>query len=231
VPDYFLSDVHLRLDRPERSARLARLVDRLGPGDRLTIVGDLCDFWFAARQYKANPMGCAGLRSLARFRDRGGSMVVLAGNHDAWLGPFYERTLGARFVADSLDLVLGGLRVHVAHGHRVGARTSWKAVMESRAFLAGFRSLPGPAADALESLLDSTNRSHQEAFDRRGLDIFRAFAATLGDRADLVVLGHVHKPLDTGEGRPRLVVLGGWHEKSSHLFVEDGRAEHVIEGG
>ncbi len=158
VPDYFLSDVHLRLDRPDRGARLASVVDRLAASDRLTVVGDLCDFWYAARQHRADPMRCDGLRSLARFRDRGGSIVALGGNHDAWLGPFYERTFGARFVADSIDLDLGGLRVHVAHGHRVGARTSWKALLESRAFLAGFRAAPSPLADALGSLLDRPTR-------------------------------------------------------------------------
>ncbi len=48
--------------RPARSGRrLARLVDRLGPEDSLTIVGDLCDFWYAARQHRADPMDCAGL--------------------------------------------------------------------------------------------------------------------------------------------------------------------------
>ena len=72
MPDYFLSDVHLRLDQPDRGRRLALLVDRLRAGDSLTIVGDLCDFWYAARQFDADPMACAGLRSLASFRDRGG---------------------------------------------------------------------------------------------------------------------------------------------------------------
>ncbi len=229
MPDYFLSDVHLRLDRPDRGDRLARLVDRLGPADRLTVVGDLCDFWFAARQLRGDPNRCSGLRSLARFRDRGGAVVALGGNHDAWLGPFYEQTFGARFVAESLDLDLGGLRAHVAHGHKVGALTSWKAVMESRAFLAGFRRLPGPIADALGSVLESSNRSRQDAFDRRGLEAFRAFAGTFAGRADLVILGHVHKPLDTGDSRPRLVVLGGWHAASSYLVAADGEVTHVVE--
>ena len=44
---YFASDVHLRLDRPERGRRFARFVGGLEPGvDTLTIVGDLCDFWY-----------------------------------------------------------------------------------------------------------------------------------------------------------------------------------------
>ncbi len=229
MPDYFLSDVHLRIDQPDRGRRLARLVDRLGPADSLTIVGDLCDFWYAARQHRADPMGCAGLRSLAAFRDRGGRITILAGNHDAWLGPLYERILGARFLPDALDAEVQGLRMHIAHGHRLGANTAWKGVLESRAFLAAFRRAPGPVADALGALLRQANRKNQEAFDQRGLAAYRRFAERLGGAFDLVVLGHVHCPLDTGETRPRLVVLGGWYDHSCYLVVEGGRASHLIE--
>ena len=228
MPDYFLSDVHLRLDQPERGRRLASFVDRLGPGDSLTIVGDLCDFWYAARQGHADPMACEGLRSLAMFRDRGGAITVLAGNHDAWLGPFYERALGARFVPDSLDDRVQGLRVLVAHGHRLGAETPWKSILKSRAFLAAFRRVPDPLADALGARLKSVNVKNQEKFDRRGLATYREFAAGVDPAYDLIILGHVHSPLDTAPGRPRLVVLGGWYTHIAYLVVEDGMASHVV---
>lgn len=229
MPDYFLSDVHLRLDQPNRGRRLARLVDRLGPGDSLTIVGDLCDFWYAARQHRADPMTCRGLRSLAEFRARGGPITVLAGNHDAWLGPFYEEALGARFLPDALDVEVQGLRIHTAHGHRLGAQTAWKGVLKGRAFLAAFRKVPAPIADALGTLLKATNRRNQAAFDRRGLAVYRKYAIGLAGTCDLLILGHVHSPLDATEGGLRLVVLGGWYTHSCHLVVEDGVATHVVE--
>jgi UDP-2,3-diacylglucosamine hydrolase len=229
VADYFLSDVHLRLDEPDRGLRLARLVDRLGAADTLTIVGDLCDFWYASRQIDSDPMACAGLRSLASFRDRGGPITVLAGNHDAWLGPFYERTFGARFLSDSLEAEVQGLRALIVHGHRLKAHTPWKTVLNSRAFLAAFRLVPSPLANVLGSQLRRTNFKNQEAFDRRGLAAYRKYAERLPGDYDLVVLGHVHSPLDTTPARPRLVVLGGWHAHSCYLVVEGGAASHVVE--
>lgn len=229
MSDYFLSDVHLRLDQPERGRRLARVVDQLEPDDRLTIVGDLCDFWFVARQRSADPMTCEGLRSLVRFRDRGGRITVLAGNHDAWIGPFYEQVLGATFYPDRLETVVQGLKVQIAHGHRLGAQTAWKSVMKGRAFLEAFRRLPAPIADALGNLLKSTNLKNQEAFDRKGLEVYRKYAANLVEPFDLVILGHVHSPLDTGPGQPRLIVLGGWYHHSSYLVVKDGMVSHQVE--
>ncbi len=229
MADYFLSDVHLRLDQPDRGQRLARVVDRLTADDTLTIVGDLCDFWFAARQRAADPMTCDGLRSLVRFRDRGGAITILAGNHDAWLGPFYEQTLGATFLPDRLETVIQGLKVRVAHGHRLGAHTPWKTVLKGRAFFEVFRRVPSPLANALGSQLRRTNAKHQEAFDRKGLEVYREYAANLAEPFDLVILGHVHSPLDTGATRPRLIVLGGWYHHTSYLVLEGGTASHIVE--
>ena len=227
--DYFLSDVHLRLDQPDRGDRLASLVDRLDPDDSLTIVGDLCDFWFAARQRHDDPMRCRGLRALAGFRNRGGSITILAGNHDAWLGRFYERTLGATFLPDSLERTVGGRRTLITHGHRLGARTTWKAGMESRAFLAAFRLMPNLVADRLGDQLRRTNEKHQEEFDQRGREVYERYVAGIGNRYDLVILGHVHRPLDTGNAVPRLVILGGWHDASAYLVVDGTNVRNQVE--
>ena len=225
MADYFLSDVHLRLDHPDRGARLARVVDRLTLADTLTIVGDLCDFWYAARQRRGNPMACMGLRSLASFRDRGGRITALAGNHDAWLGRFYARTFGAEFEPGHLERDLGGRRTLIAHGHRFGARTNWKVALESRAFLAAFTALPGFVADRLGAQLGRTNERNQELFDRRGLEIYRQQVARLDARYDRVILGHVHRAHADG----RMVILGGWQAGSAYLVVDGDDWRHVVE--
>ena len=229
MPSYYLSDVHLRLDRPERAERLARLVDRLGPGDDLTIVGDLCDFWYAARQIDGDPGRCAGLAALARYRDRGGSLTILAGNHDTWLGPYYERVLGARFLADALEVSRDGLRLLIVHGHRLKAATPWKTLLNSHAFLAGFRRLPGGLANFLDRQLNRTNRKNQAAFDRRGLAAYRDYVAGLGDAYDLVILGHVHLAVHDDASRPAMVVLGGWQKGSPYLTIAEGIATPKVD--
>ncbi|MGE3820948.1 MAG: UDP-2,3-diacylglucosamine diphosphatase [Isosphaeraceae bacterium] len=227
MPVYFASDMHLRLDRPDRGRRLAQWVKGLHPEDQLYLVGDVCDFWFGARQRTTDPLSCEGLRALAAFRDRGGSLIVLPGNHDLWLGPFYESTLGATFVQEPLRIETHGLKIHVVHGHRAGGRQPWKAVMESQAFFQAFQKLPAPLADRLDQKLDESNTKDRARDEDRLLGHFRKYVARLTEALDLAVFGHVHGPVDDTTVHPRLVVLGGWHHGGSYLRIDDEGATHV----
>ena len=227
MPLYFLSDVHLRLDRPERAARLSRFVSGLQPEDRVVIVGDLCDFWFASRQVE-QVSRCEGLRSLAAFQAGGGALTLMPGNHDAWLGPFYAKTLGVGYESESLDLVYGGTRFHATHGHTVGAHSPWKRWMKGQAFLRAFHETPAPLASVLNVLLDSANEFHRESVDRKHIAVYRRHANTIGDQADVCVYGHIHQTVDQIGESPRLVILGGWHRQSSYLRVEDDGSSALV---
>ena len=229
MPVYLASDVHIRLDRPGRGRRLARWVSTLRPDDRLYLVGDLCDFWFASRQRRGDPLADEGLRALADFRGRGGDLTVLPGNHDLWLGPFYESALGARFVPEPQAVEAYGLKLLLTHGHRAGGREPWKTGMESRAFLRAFERLPGPVARRLDEILDVRNEKGRAEDEARLVEIFRRTLPTLDPAFDLAVFGHVHAPLDDPTTRPRLVVLGGWHARTSYLRVDERGAALVVE--
>jgi UDP-2,3-diacylglucosamine hydrolase len=221
VPAYFVSDVHLRLDRPGRARRFAQWVESLSPADPVTIVGDLCDFWFASRQRRADPMACAGLKALKGFAEQGGSITIMPGNHDVWLGPFYEKALGARFVGEPLEVQAFGLRVHLVHGHLLGARGRWKAALESRVFLRAFELVPGRLAHGLEARLEQSDARWRAESDRRHLEVYRCYADKLVDSADVVVFGHIHRPCDDPSRKPRLFVLGGWRSGESYLKIDE----------
>lgn len=230
MTDYFLSDVHLRSDRPGRARRLCGFMQRLTPDDRLVIVGDLCDFWMGSRQADDQLMQSPGLRALADFRQSGGVLEILAGNHDHWLCPFYEERLGATIVQEPYVLTSHGLRLHLVHGHLLGARKQWKSFMESRQFFLGFGLVPYPVARGLDAVLDAKNQRGLNDDERRHLAVYREYAARLRDEADLVVFGHVHRAIDE-PGPPRLIVLGGWQQRISFLKVDARGATFLIESG
>ncbi|MFO0957553.1 MAG: UDP-2,3-diacylglucosamine diphosphatase [Isosphaeraceae bacterium] len=230
MPTYFVSDIHLRLDHPERSQRFARWVAARAPADALYIVGDLCDFWFSARQSRRDPMACEGLRSLADFASRGGSLTILLGNHDNWLGPLYREKLGARLMPEPLDVEVGDRRYHLVHGHLLGGRSRWKGWMEGEGFFHAFGALPHPAAWVLANGLEHVNEARLEASHRRHLAVYRDYVDALPGLPHAAVMGHVHLTLD--EPRPngaRMIVLGSWHGQSSYLFADDEGDRQVVE--
>lgn len=220
--------MHLRLDRPDRSQRLAQWVDSLSSIDTLHLVGDVCDFWFATRQLHDDRLECAGLRSLADFRRRGGTLTVMVGNHDLWLGPFYQRVLGAELVTEPRVIDAYGLRFHMVHGHRVGGRQPWKAGMESQAFFAAFRNLPGPIARKLDARLESSNDRGRAADEARLMKVYHNFLPTIDRSIDIALFGHVHAPTDDATTTPRMIVLGGWHHRTSFLRVDEQGAALVV---
>jgi UDP-2,3-diacylglucosamine hydrolase len=217
---YFASDVHLRADFPERGRRFARFVSALGDQDTLTIVGDLCDFWLGSRSTEAELRACDGITALVNFRERGGSLNVMAGNHDLWLCSSYERIMGASIIEEPLDLVVEGLRLRLVHGHLLGARAPWKAILESRAFFLGFGLLPRPIASRLDARLAEKNARELLADEERHLVVYRAYARELEGEADIIILGHVHRPVDESGEHPRLIVLGGWQRGTSFLKID-----------
>jgi UDP-2,3-diacylglucosamine hydrolase len=224
VSHFLFSDVHLRPDRPDRAARLAAWVRGLHGDDVLTVVGDLCDFWMAARQDEAGLLRCEGLQALRDFRSRGGGLRIMAGNHDAWLCPSYERALGAEILVEPHELTAHGLRIHLVHGHLLGARSRWKGWMESREFHQAFGRVPGPVAGTLDQLLEWKNQRSLGADEERHLRIYREYAASLRGHCNLVVFGHVHRAVDENQSDPRLIVLGGWQRRSSYLRVDPSGA-------
>jgi UDP-2,3-diacylglucosamine hydrolase len=227
VADYFLSDVHIRLDRPDRDARLLRFLDRLEPGDRLFIVGDLCDFWFASQQRHHPDAVTPGLLALKRFAERGGPLVLLLGNHDAWLGEFYRRQLGVEITEEPLEVESYGLTLRLEHGHRNKGKRFWKAMLEGPTFFEVFSRLPHPVARLAQRLLEHVNDRTRDAADRQMIAAYETFVGTLRPAPDLAVFGHVHRVHDARRGPTRVVVLGDWFEGICFLRIDERGAEHV----
>jgi len=229
VAHYFASDVHLRFDCPDRDRRFRAWLSRLTGDDDLVIAGDLCDFWMGSRRADNDLMRCDSLQALAEFRRQGGSLAVMPGNHDVWLCPFYERELGARIIPEPHDLTIHGLRLRLVHGHRLGARRAWKSWLESRSFFESFGHVPWPIAVVLDQVLTWTNQRGLAADEERHLRVFRAYAARCRGAVDLVVIGHVHRPVDEADTSLRLIVLGGWQRRSSYLRIDENGAEFHVE--
>ena len=118
------------------------------------------------------------------------------------------------------------IRLRLVHGHFFGARRAWKALMESRAFFEGFGHVPGAdrPRDGSRAWPGATSQGSMP-MKRRHLRRLSASTRTpLRGSVDLVVIGHVHRPVDDGQAIPRLIVLGGWQHRTSYLKIDSAGA-------
>ncbi len=228
MPYFFASDVHLRNDRPDRDRRFSAWLGQLSREDSLVIAGDLCDFWMGARKARERPLESASIRAILDFRRAGGSLSIMAGNHDEWLCPFYESELGATIIHEPYDTTVFGHRLRIVHGHRLGAKPAWKSLLEGEAFFKTFGAIPYPLARTLDRILTWRNLRGLDADEERHMRFYRDYAARLERSVDLVIIGHVHRPADLALTHPRVVVLGGWQHGSSFLKIDESGAHlHV----
>ena len=161
--------------RPSRAvgARVARWVHGLEAGDDLYLVGDVCDFWFASRRQKGDPMTDPALRALADFGPEVDSSQSCRATTTTGSAPSTKRPSARALVPEPLLVEAHGLRIHLVHGHRTGGRPPWKGIMESQAFLKSFEHLPAVIADRLDHVLESRNDESRERDERRIMPHYR----------------------------------------------------------
>ena len=229
MPHYFASDVHLRLDKPDRSERFARFVERLNADDVLIIVGDLYDFWFVSRQQRVSRQPCPTEIALIQFRKRGGQLRILSGNHDTWLEAFIEKTYGVVYEPTLLELQIGDYQLRVRHGHRLSRRWGLKLFMESRLFLRVFSRLPNRFALTCDRMLENSNVTHFERQKEEQLSIYRKAVREYRGSAGVHVFGHLHARVEEQIGAARFFVLGDWRTTSGFLVVDGDRLSLVID--
>lgn len=218
---WFVSDVHLTPERPERTERfLSFLERRVRPAAAdLVIAGDLFDWWFGA--WPPPPDVARVVRTLEALP---GSVVWMEGNHDVFVG----RGLGAASplatTAEPLDLTQHGTVVHVAHGDLVDP-----SEVGYRLFRSLLRGFPGRMAERLVgsdvtrtvgSWAASGSRAAQGGVDGYDglsdgwLEAAQAYADA--QSATVTVLGHGH----WFGWWPGLICLGDWLRWSSYARLD-----------
>jgi UDP-2,3-diacylglucosamine hydrolase len=223
-----ISDLHLQgADDPNQAAFVAWL-DRLDV-DLLVLLGDIFQAWWGFQgTVPVDFMDtCAALK---RVVHRDIDLVVVPGNHDFALGPFFHDTLHAEVCGSHLR-ELDGRRVWLAHGDEADTSINYQLVskiLRGRPFSAAMRLLgPGMGMRFLRRLAGSS-RDHMGEVGPL-LDGQRRWAQQrLGEGADLVVLGHLHHPGMDAFDRGTLVRLGGWSQDRTWCLLEDGVPQLVV---
>jgi len=120
---YFISDVHLgeKADEEEKErvkAFLEFLEDLEDKAEKIFFVGDLFDFWFEYKHVIPKKYFLI-LNQLAIFAKKNIEMHYLAGNHDFWLGNFFDHTLGIKTHDNEWIGEIAGKKFYLFHGDGV----------------------------------------------------------------------------------------------------------------
>lgn len=220
---YVFSDAHLGGAPPDKEQEKQKNLELLfskvsADGERLVILGDLFDFWFEYKYVipKAHHEVLFGLRELVR---KGIRVDYVSGNHDFWMGDFFQKHLGIPIHRDQLELEHGGQKYLMIHGDGIakgdrGYRVL-KRILRNPVSIWLYRKLPPDWAFPLARFVSGSSRDYTSRRDHEFAEDYATFARTkLSEGYDTVVIGHLHIPVSC--------------EYSSGLYVNTGDFIHYF---
>lgn len=217
----FVSDLHLRTERPDLTRRFAVfLADTAASNvDTLFILGDLFEYWIGDDDLTApfNADACALLRGTA---DMGTRIFFIAGNRDFLIGEAFANAAGMKLLPETAIVGAGDTAILLLHGDTLCTDDlpyqEFRRMVRSREWQEDF--LSRPLAE---------RRAEVASLRRRSIEAKQGKSATIMDaspaaiRAALtthgcarLIHGHTHRPgherirLASGEGQRW--VLSDW---------------------
>ncbi|WP_457610647.1 UDP-2,3-diacylglucosamine diphosphatase [Lutibacter sp.] len=121
---YFASDQHFGAPTTEESkVREQKFIDWLdtikSDAEIIFLLGDLFDFWFEYK--KAVPKGFVRvLGKLAVLRDSGIQIYFFVGNHDLWMGDYFEKELNIQVFHQTKEFTFNNKTFLIGHGDGLG---------------------------------------------------------------------------------------------------------------
>ncbi|HEY0042826.1 MAG TPA: UDP-2,3-diacylglucosamine diphosphatase [Flavisolibacter sp.] len=222
---YFASDQHLGAPTAEKSLpREKRFVAWLEnirhDAEAIFLLGDLFDFWF---EYKTVvPKGFVRvLGKLAELRDSGIPIYFFTGNHDLWMGDYFEKELNIPVYHSNKEYILNGKAFLIGHGDGLGPGDKgykrMKKVFRAPVSRWLYRWLHPDIGMSLGQYLSVKNKLISGAEDVKFLGEEQEWLVQYSKRKletkhyDFFVFGHRHLPMMIKVGENSTYInLGDW---------------------
>lgn len=231
MASYFFSDVHLGLGAPatekhKEDRLLGFLRSILTTSEQLFIIGDLFDFWFEYRT--VIPKGFhRTLAALQEFTDRGVKVHYLAGNHDFWMGDFFEKELGMKLHFDPFEMTVDGKRIFFHHGDGLASNDTGykliKPILRNKFNIWLYRWLHPDIGIRLARGSSRSSRqytTHKHYGEEEGM--FACAREQINRGVDIVMMGHRHKPHCVRIDHGTYMNLGDWITHNTYAELANG---------
>lgn len=228
---YFLSDAHLGVpDHASSLKRERKLVDWLLEVSRdaqaIYLLGDIFDFWF---EYKhVVPRGFVRLfGTIAQLTDAGIPLYFFPGNHDLWVGNYFEKEMGMKVLRKPLKTEFNGKKFYIAHGDGLGkgdySYKMLKKIFTYRLCQWLFARLHPNFAIGLANYFSRRSRVANGNTDEKFLGeekeylIGHAHDLLKTEHFDYFIFGHRHLPLEISvSDKSTYFNLGEWFNRFSY---------------
>jgi UDP-2,3-diacylglucosamine hydrolase len=193
---------------------------------RLTILGDLFDYW-AGDDDLADPFNARIVDALRALSDSGVMLEFMAGNRDFLIGETFAAAAGLTLLPDPLVREIGGIRTLLTHGDALCTDDvdyqRFRAQVRDPAWRSAF--LARPLASRKREIEALRSQSEQEKQNKPAaiMDVnAAAVAAALAEHdAKAMIHGHTHRQGRYDHAGRTRWVLGDWHPGRGNALLCD----------
>ena len=234
---YFCSDNHL--GSPNRNLSLERekifitWLDQIKTdAQAIFFLGDLFDFWFEYK--KVVPKGFTRLfGKLAELSDTGIDLFFFVGNHDCWIGNYFEDELGINVFHKKVDLNIDNYNILIGHGDGLGPGDNkykfLKLLFRNPILKKLFSFIHPDIGISLGSFLSQKNKilsGSEKVFESEDKEMLFSYCKDVLKTKyyHFFIFGHRHIPLELDLGNnSKYFNTGDWITHFSYL-VYDGNS-------
>jgi UDP-2,3-diacylglucosamine hydrolase len=230
VSIYFISDLHLSIERPDITAAFVSFMEsKASQAEALYVLGDLFDAWFGDDFEDECILQVK--QAFRQLTERGVPVYFIQGNRDFLLGKRFARETGITLLAEQAVVTLYQHNAVILHGDTLCTRDVdyqkfrrksrswwWQGFMLAlplfvRKKIADDYRAKSKAATAIKSaaIMDVTESEVIHVMESCGVN--------------LMIHGHTHRPAIhqvtlTDGSQAHRVVLGDWYTQSSYLQLD-----------
>jgi len=232
---YFISDVHLgeqteQLEKERTRQFIEFLREIENTASSVFFVGDLFDFWFEYK-YVIPKKHFLIIHQLAAMREKNIQMTYLAGNHDFWLGKFFDEELGIVTSPNEWTGKLEGKRFFLYHGDGVAKKDSGyrflKKILRNPVSIKLYQWIHPDWGIPFARFVSGSSRQYTNRINLNDHSDYIDFARRQFDVGyDYVIMGHRHNPYEHEENGKKYINLGDWLRYCSYA-VFDGKTLEI----
>lgn len=217
----FISDLHLRAERPDLTERFAAFLSNTAAArvETLFILGDLFEYWIGDDDL-ADPFNARVCRLLRRLADQGTRIFFIAGNRDFLIGATFAAASGIQLLDEVEKVGAGETAILLMHGDTVCTDDlpyqEFRRMVRNRLWQADF--LARPLAERRQEVENLRRRSAAAMLDKTPAIMDANAAAIRSALTDhdctTLIHGHTHRPgheeFKLASGQGERWVLSDW---------------------